>query len=127
VKPKDALKKAGFPVKEGRGRLPKDAIEKCKQLVAEGWVIDGYAVEKPTKSTKSTAPVVNKAPVQQTGKVIDEFVIFWPLEEWTAKGKDGRIWSMKEVCNTCRVSLVQNHCDSPTILGGIPVDIVRRK
>lgn len=34
--------------------------------------------------------------------------------------------SLRECCNTCRVSLVNHGCDSPTILGGIAVKIERR-
>lgn len=34
--------------------------------------------------------------------------------------------SLRECCNTCRVSLVNHMCDSPTILNSITVKIERR-
>jgi hypothetical protein len=121
VKPKDALKQAGFPVNMGRGRLSREAIEKCKELAASGVKIDGYEV---TTKVSSESPKVTKTAVVQGEKVIESFTLSYPLERWQAKGKDGRVWSMKECCNNCRVSLVQCHCGNPSILGNIPLDIV---
>jgi hypothetical protein len=121
VKPKDALQQAGFPVKMGQGRLSREAIEKCKELAAQGVKIDGYEV---TTQKESTAPVVVKNTAPTGVKVIESFTLSYPAERWIAKGKDGRIWSMKECCNTCKVSLVQCHCGKPSILGDIPLDII---
>ena len=132
MSPKEALIKDGtIPVKEGRGRLSREAIERCKWLVAnKGWDIKGYEVAKPVPST-STAPVTPAEPVVKkvkpdNVKEVKEFTIFWPEDSFKAVGLDKKVWGMREVCNTCRVSLVQNQCEHPTILGGIPVKIVPR-
>lgn len=125
--PKEALDIDGkVPVKLGKGRMSAAAIARIHELVNEGYSIKGYAAAPTSKSTDKAiaAPVVQRvAPVNV--KTVAEFVIFWPLEEFKAVGADKRVWSMKECCNTCRVSLVQCHCGNPTILGDIPVSIVR--
>lgn len=131
--PKDALIKDGtIPVKAGRGRLSREAIDRCKWLVAnKGWSIKGYEVAAAAKSPVSTStapvavaePVVNKVAVSNV-KEVAEFTILWPEASYKAVGKDKKVWGMREVCNTCRVSLVQNQCANPTILGDIPVTIV---
>jgi len=59
-------------------------------------------------------------------KEVKDFTIFWPDDSFKAVGTDKKVWGMREVCNTCRVSLVQNQCENPTILGGIAVKIVPR-
>ncbi len=135
--PKEALLKDGtIPVKEGRGRLSREAIERCKELVSQGWAIKGYEVAavKPSSSTAApVAPVVNKVKAANGVKEVLDFTILWPEANYKAvnalTGKvlgDGKFGGMREVCNTCRVSLVQNQCEHPTILGGIPVKIVPR-
>lgn len=129
--PKEALIKDGtVPVKEGRGRLSREAIERCKVLAGQGWKIKGYEVVPASKSVSAptaepVAPVVNKVAVNNV-KEVKEYNIFWPEASYKAIGNDKKEWGMREVCNTCRVSLVQNICDHPTILGNIPVKIVPR-
>lgn len=127
--PKQALIKDGtVPVKEGRGRLSREATDRCKWLVAnKGWDIQGYAIQAATKSNSITpsAPVVEKTVVNNE-KVIADFHLTFPENDWTAVDKSGKVWGMRECCNNCRVSLVQCHCDSPTILGDIAVSIKSR-
>ena len=124
--PKEALIKDGtIAIKAGRGRLSREAIERCKWLVAnKGWNIKGYEITPNKSDSPTTAePVVNKVKASNVQEVKD-FTIFWPEASYKAVGTDKKIWSMREVCNTCRVSLVQCQCSAPTILGGIPVRIV---
>lgn len=118
-----------IPVKEGRGRMSRTAVERIHWLIStKGWAIKGYEAVKPSKPVASnpTAPSepvkVKRVPV--TGvKEVQDFVIFFPEESFKAQGKD-RVWSMRECCNNCRVSLVQCHCEDPVILGGIKVSIL---
>jgi hypothetical protein len=121
--PKEALAKDGrVPVSMGRGRLSREGIARCKELVAEGWVINGYSVDtSPSKSTEKT--VVKKVP-QTNEKVIQDFVILYDLRLYKAVAENGKTYTLRECCNNCRVSLVQCHCGKPTILGDIQVSIV---
>lgn len=123
--PKEALAKDGFPVKQGRGRLSREADARCRELAAQGWTIKGYAVDKAAPKSATAPVVVKKAPVNNE-KVIADFTLVYDENAYTAKGSDGKSYGMREVCNNCRVSLVQNHCDNPTILGNIAVTIVPR-
>jgi hypothetical protein len=120
MKPKEALIKDGqIPTSMGRGRLSRVQDQRCRELASKGWDIEGYS-----RSSSPTAPVVKNKPVRNE-KVIADFVIFWEEAEYKAmSGKT--VHSMREVCNNCRVSLVQCHCGSPTILGNIPIRIVRK-
>lgn len=125
--PKEALMKDGtIPVKEGRGRLSREAIERCKELVALGWNIKGYAIAAAPVST-STAPaapkVVNKVAVTNE-KVVADIVYTYPEDQYKAVDANKKEWGMREVCNTCRVSLVGHGCDNPVILGDVRVTIV---
>lgn len=133
--PKQALEKDGtIPVKQGKGRLSREAVDRCKVLAAQGWSIKGYEVvssKEKTSSSTPAAPVVVKKAAPANAKVISDFVIFWPEETYKAVDKDKKVlpgkWGgMREVCNTCKVSLVQCHCDYPTVHNNKPVSIVRR-
>lgn len=134
MSPKDALRKwnADNPTKaiafsEGRGRLSREAVSKCSELVGNGWSITGYAVSTAVspKSSASTAPVAQEVTRVKTTneKVIQEFVILYDERMYSALDKSGKVWSMRNACNNCRVSLVQCHCGKPTIFGDIPVTI----
>lgn len=123
--PKEALLKDGtIPVKGGRGRLSREAIERCKYLVANGWKIKGYD-SAPSKSTAE--PVEVKRVPATNVKVVSDFVIFYERDSYRAVTPSGKVYGMAEVCNNCRVSLVQCHCGNPTILGDISVRITPNK
>lgn len=136
MSPKEALIKDGtIPVKEGRGRLSREAIDRCKWLVAnKGWSIKGYEAVKPNSDTAApAAPVeVKKVAVAGGEKIIHDIIYTYPEDQWkavntiTGKVLTGKWMGMREVCNTCRVSLVGHRCENPTILGDIPVKIVPR-
>lgn len=123
--PKEALAKDGFPVKQGRGRLSREADARCRELAAQGWAIKGYAVDKATPKS-ATAPVVVKKAPASTEKIVQDFTILYDENHYKAIGSNGKEYGMREVCNKCRVSLVQNHCETPTILGDIAVTISPR-
>ena len=119
------------PVKLGRGRMPQGGDAHCRALAAAGYRIKGYDVTAATKTATSSSitpaePVVRKVTAANV-KEVKEYTILWPEDSFKAVGvKDKKEWGMREVCNTCRVSLVQNQCENPTILGNIPVKIVPR-
>lgn len=134
MSPKDALRKWNEqnPTKtivfsEGRGRLSREAVAKCTELAGSGWSINGYVVSPASNTTAVSVsePVVTKVAVSNE-KVIREFHIFWDEQSYTALDKTGKVWSMRNACNTCRVSLVQCHCGNPTIFGDIGVTIVAK-
>jgi hypothetical protein len=86
-----------------------------------GWDIDKYSSSTPVGAP---APIVTKA-VASNEKIIADFTIHYPEDKWQAKDTKGKRVGMREVCNNCRVSLVQCTCGAPTILGDIAVKIVR--
>lgn len=126
--PKEALAKDGtIEVKLGRGRLPAGGKERCQYLVDnEGYSIKGF-VKSGNSSVSTTAPVAPKR-IPANGNLDNYAEVVYTYQEsaYKAVDPDGKVYGMREVCNTCRVSLVQNHCDNPTILGNIPVTIVSR-
>lgn len=135
MSPKDALRKwnAENPTKsvkfsEGRGRLSRDAVAKCTELAGNGWSIAGYVVKPATTTAQTGQPVAQTVEkVKATNeKIIQEFVILYDERAYAALDKTGKVWSMRNVCNNCRVSMVQCHCGKPTIFGDIPVTIVAK-
>lgn len=133
MKPKDALIAAGFPVKAGKGRLSAAAKAKLAELVASGVRVDGYSVAVVTPGQKADTSVVagsakNVVKDKPTGFVPLHYEVFWPEETHEAIDKDGKVWSLRNVCNNCRVSMVQCHCGQPSIFGDIGVTIrVKRR
>lgn len=133
MKPKDALLKDNFPgVKAGKGRLSLAAIERCKELAAAGWDIDGYTVIKPTAAaSKDTPPVVNKAKVAVSKEVVsipDERYDAALYEVVLPDGTPHPI-GMQGVCDICRNSLTYHFCDTPHLMhngASVPV-IIRAK
>lgn len=125
MSPKEALIKDGqIPTKLGRGRMSREQKSRCQELANSGWNIDGYSssTAQPVKVEKTKA---EKSKAKTNTKVISDFVIFYEEDRFKAVAKNA-VYSMREVCNTCRVSLVQCHCGNPTILGGIVVTITPR-
>lgn len=115
-----------IPVTLGRGRMPKGGDAHCRALVEKGYKIKGYSVSStPAKSTsKASKPAVVKRGKPTNEKVIADYVIFWDDQAYKAVSDNKQVYGMAEVCNNCRVSLVQCHCGGPTILGDIAVRIV---
>ena len=121
--PKQALIKDGtIPVKPGKGRLSHEAIARCKELVSQGWVIDGYSADNSDGEVKRVATT--------NEKIVSEVTILYPESSYRAVVEGmkftGPGMGMREVCNNCRVSLVQCHCGNPTILGDLKVKIMPR-
>ena len=122
AKPKDALLDARRITAITRGRISRENNEWLDAEIAAGRISISDNAPKRVIADKSSkpAPKVEKADPNR----IADIVILYPKDEYHAKGGDGKVYGMAEVCNTCRVSLVQNMCENPTILGNIPVRII---
>lgn len=112
MKPKEALVKDGFLPKGSenkRGRISVAAIERCKELAAQGWAIDGYSVSTATDSTVTVAKVTvdPNAVAEIPNPTRDETAM-------TAHVGDVTI-GMRTVCNTCRRSLTYCPCPQPRV------------
>lgn len=118
--PKEALFDAGRIKTVGRGRISSDNHAWLEKEISAGRI----AVSNVTVVKAADKPVAVKSVNHPTEKVIDEFTILYDKRDYHALAADGTVYGMAEVCNTCRVSLVQNLCEHPTILGGIPVKII---
>lgn len=119
--PKAALLDAGRIKEITRGRISKDNHAWLEaEISANRIAISNTVVVKEVN--KSVAVKSVNGPAE---KVVSEFTILYHKDAYHAIGlEDGKRYGMAEVCNTCRVSLVQNMCEHPTILGGIAVKIV---
>lgn len=113
--------------KPGRGKFSNAGKEAIAKAEAGGMkfsdVSTGPIVSKP-------APAVKSEPVQSDGNsnylFPDEYR--YPESEYRAfvfnDGKRKPV-SLRECCNTCRVSLVNHACENPTIHGNVAVKIER--
>lgn len=125
--------------KPGRGKFSNAAKEALAKAEAEGVKFADVVTKVPTK--KATGNATENAATGESDRKTDpkpdarETPYLTPDEyrfpEGVYKGvtfRDGKKVevSLRECCNTCRVSLVNHMCESPTILGGTVVKIVRR-
>lgn len=111
-----------MPVKMGKGRLSLAGDARCRELAALGWAIKGYqATTNPNPTTAQ--PVEVKKVTNLNEKVVSDFTLVYDENLYHAVTATGKVYGMREVCNKCRVSLVQNHCANPVILGDIHVTI----
>lgn len=123
---KQALLAAGRIAEVTRGRISNDNHAWLQEQYEAGerftdWP-KGKVVKEDSPGTAPTVRVVRDAN-QSNVKVVREYTILYDEKAYKAVSNDGKEYGMREVCNTCRVSLVQNSCMSPTILGNIPVTI----
>lgn len=116
--PKEALLEAGRINAITRGRISGDNHK---------WLEAEIAASRIAISNTTVIKTDTKVAVKSVGsavKDIAEFTILYHKDAYHAEGPDGKRYGMAEVCNNCRVSLVQNQCLNPTILGDIPVKII---
>jgi len=113
--------------KEGRGKFSNAAKEALVKASAEGIVFSDAEKPAPVKRDKPT----NSVKKEGTG-IIADIVYTYPEDEWVAVEKvSKKKRGMREVCNTCRVSLVAHGCLTPTIVatdgsGSVAVTIEKR-
>lgn len=126
--PKAALLAAGRIDAITRGRISKANNDWIDEQLANGaFTITGMTVSKPkaidSSKAKDIKPTVQREKTTNE-KWIPDVTIIYHKSAYHAVANDGTVFSMAEVCNNCRVSLVQCGCGSPTILGGLRVRIV---
>lgn len=122
--PKEALLAAGRIKAITRGRISTENHNWLNAEIDAGRIsITGVTVVK--SETKGEPRVSVKSVNGPSEKHIADITILYPKHLYHAVGiEDNKTYGMPEVCNTCRVSLVQCGCGNPTILGGIRVRIV---
>lgn len=121
MKAKEYLLNHGKIAAIGRGRISLDNHAFLQKAYEGGQRFDDWPKGKVEK--KDDVVRVTRDPAQSE-KMISEYTIIYPVEAYKAVAKDNRVFTMREVCNNCRVSMVQCHCGNPTILGDIQVKIV---
>lgn len=115
--------------KPGRGKFSNAAKEAIAKAEAEG-VKFADATGNPVKPEpvgKTEIPVVKSDPGNSAYLLPDDYR--FPEAEYRAYiRRDGKrvAVSLRECCNTCRVSLVNHACAEPTIHGNVSVVIERR-
>lgn len=133
-KAKVALVEAGIIKSAGRGRISAEGHAWLKQQHDAGMRFSDWPKGEVTvsKSEKTEKTVVKVSTPQPRGeKVISEIAPYrYPEESFEAfemvNGKKVAV-SLRECCNTCRVSLVAHFCDNPTYLNNQKVFIVPQK
>lgn len=116
--------------KPGRGKFSNAAKEALAKAEASG-VKFSDVVTKVPMTKNSTGNSADGQIAQQTDPRDSLYVspsdFRFPEGEYKAVGSDGKTYSMRECCNTCRVSLVNHACDNPTIHGNMVVHIRARR
>lgn len=121
--PKEALLDAGRIKAITRGRISADNHKWLEaEIAAKRIAINNTVVVVRNDENKSIAVKSVNGP---TEKHIPDVTILYPKHLYHARGiEDNKTYGMPEVCNNCRVSLVQCGCGNPVILGGIRVRII---
>lgn len=133
--------KNGHIPKDGRGRMPKFSMKDGRELTAvlleaknsgvqfSDWPKGEVTVTQSKDDESKTEVTVKRDPSESTAKVIADVHIRFPEDDFKAyefvNGKKSPV-SLRECCNTCRVSLMGHMCDEPTYLNLRKVFIVRK-
>lgn len=126
---RDYLVRLGL-AKPGRGKFSNAAKEALAKAEAEGMKFSdtGAPAPKPAKDKpdEPTAPV--QADPRESAYILPSDFRF-PMGEYVAFSRDENgkrvMHTLAECCNTCRVSLTNHACNTPTIYNYIPVTIER--
>ncbi len=109
--------------KPGRGKFSNAAKEALVKAESEGMRFSDSTTGAPVvKSDK--APEVKK---DGDSPYLSPDDFRFPEKEYLARDADGKTYSMRECCNTCRVSLTNHMCNTPTIHNFITVSIEERR
>lgn len=114
--------------KPGRGKFSGAGKEALAAAEAKGMSFSDTA---PVKSVKATTEKVEKAAPVDAGNTpyLTQDEYRFPEKEYRGISFDGgkrKEVSLRECCNTCKVSLVNHMCDRPTIYNNMTVKIERR-
>lgn len=116
--------------KAGRGKFSKDALAALDAARAKG--VKFSDDDAPAKPVKAKAEIRTDEPKAEPVKDARDTPYMAPDEYRFPEGEyravswengKRKVWSLRECCNVCRVSLVNHSCDHPTILGNIVVKI----
>ena len=128
------LAERGLAIAGARGKFSRAANEALVKAIAEG--VQFADTAKPVKPAKPVikatgeaqpAPVVKSETTTRYTDYLFPSDFRFPEGEYKAIEVGGkREFSMRECCNTCRVSLTNHMCDNPTIHGDVTVRIVKR-
>lgn len=129
MKARDALVKQGL-AKPGRGKFSNDAKQWLNAQVAAGVKFSDYPKES-TGAVVPATPATDNTPKPIASNPYDTLYLSpsdfrFPEDTYKAVEVGGKkVHSLRECCNTCRVSLTNHACAAPTIHGNIAVEIVR--
>jgi hypothetical protein len=112
--PKEYLVKHGYLKEITRGRLSLANIQILKEAVANGAKITGYEIEKSGVSVSKVNPdtFVEYVCPSDYRFPETEYKVTTPKDFPFPKGV-----GMRNVCDTCHVSLVNHLCDNPRLFG----------
>lgn len=115
--------------KAGRGKFSNAGKEALAKAEAEGMKFSDStktvpAKPRPEKRTENppTGNPVRESDPRESAYIFPSDFRF-PEAEYKAVGTDGKTYSMRECCNTCKVSLTNHACNSPSIHGNMVVHI----
>lgn len=113
--------------KAGRGKFSTAAKAALDVARAKGVKFS----DDDTPAPRTAAPVeVDTAPVSvdpRNSNYLFQDEYRFPESEYKGIDPDGKEVSLRECCNTCRVSLLNHACNAPTIHGNVVVRIIGRK
>lgn len=134
MKARDWLVARGL-AKPGRGKFSGEAHKALAKAVSEGERFSDYPKDSATKipagSSTAKNPAKNSATKNPTKNLGMPDILLpqdfrYPEKGWVARGADGKVYTVRECCNTCRVSLTNHGCDNPTIHDSLSVTMERR-
>lgn len=125
---REYLAERGLAIAGARGKFSNAAKAELARAEAAGMKFKEVTPNKPVPARSAAGKSEPTAPVPQ--KATESPYLFpsdfrFPEGEYIAKGTNGKTYSMRECCNTCKVSLTNHMCDKPSVLGET-VTIVRR-
>lgn len=119
--------------KPGRGKFSNSAKAALAEAEAKGVkfadIVTKISVATGTSTEKSDGGQTAKETDPRDSAYLSPDDYRYPEAEYRAVTfRDGKkvSVSLRECCNTCRVSLVNHMCDAPTVLGDVVVRIERR-
>lgn len=129
---REYLASKGLAIAGARGKFSNAAKAELDRVLGEGmkfsdWPKAGTAPVarstsgRPAPATRAVSNVVTP----ENSPYLYPSDFRFPEGEYVAKGADGKRYSMRECCNTCKVSLTNHGCNTPSVHGA-PVQIVRR-
>lgn len=126
----------GLAIAGARGKFSKAAHAELDRALSAGmkfsdWPKSGVATPRKASNVTKNSPKVSATRNSAVGHSATETEYLspsdfrFPEDDYIAKGADGKTYSMRECCNTCKVSLTNHMCNTPSVLG-VTVTIVGR-